>query len=321
MNGTMVSIIIPVYNTQEYLKDCLDSVINQSYSNIEIIIINDGSTDDSHAICIEYAEKDKRIIFIDKENEGVSAARNTGIDISKGEWIYFLDSDDFIELKMFSKLLMIVDNTDCDVIQFGLRSYKNNAIVRYNIPSEYREYLSEDLNIFLKENELKPVSACLHFFESKLIKNNKIRFDERLKHGEDMLFVYSAYCCYKKLVVLNNFFYNQVVREESASRKKMEVKIIKDSLLFLSELCSFIRKKKMTYEYREEINDLLKLFFVKAAYFNNYRQHKKDFQEEYSDFYLKNRDILYTSFSKLGSVNIDLVILPLIFIHKLRGLR
>lgn len=97
-NQPKVSIIVPVYNVEEYLVKCLDSLVNQTLKEIEIICINDGSTDNSLEILNTYAQKDSRITIIDKKNEGVSAARNTGLNISKGEYIMFVDSDDYLEL-------------------------------------------------------------------------------------------------------------------------------------------------------------------------------------------------------------------------------
>ena len=96
-----ISVIIPVYNVEKYLKRCLDSVINQTYKNLEIILVDDGSTDNSGKICDEYAKNDKRIIVIHKENGGVSVARNIGLDICTGDYVNFIDSDDWIDLKFF----------------------------------------------------------------------------------------------------------------------------------------------------------------------------------------------------------------------------
>ena len=101
----LVSVIIPVYNVEEYLKECLDSVINQTYKNLEIILINDGATDSSPKICEKYQQKDKRIVLISQKNKGLGAARNAGMDIAKGEYITFVDSDDFIDERMVELLL------------------------------------------------------------------------------------------------------------------------------------------------------------------------------------------------------------------------
>lgn len=103
MNTPLVSIVIPVYNVELYLRECLDSVISQTYHNLEIICVNDGSPDNSLSILEEYAAKDSRIRIISQENAGISVARNTGMDVATGEYIYFLDSDDYIALEMVER--------------------------------------------------------------------------------------------------------------------------------------------------------------------------------------------------------------------------
>ena len=314
-----ISVVIPVYNTEKYLRACLSSVVNQTYSNIEIIIINDGSSDNSTLICEEYSKSDERITFIDKDNEGVSVARNIGITLAKGEWIYFLDSDDFLDFNAFEKLINIASDTNCDVIQFGLRRLMVGNIVSENKPSNYQEY--QDLELFLEENELKPVSACLHFFKSSLIKNNKIKFNEKLKHNEDMLFVYSLYCHLKKIVVINDILYNLVLREDSVSHKPIEIRVLRDKLLFLSELCDYVRKQKLIKQYKEEINNLFKNFFVTAVYYKEYRYYKYDLQMDFRILYSKNKDILNRSFISVANYNIDLVYYPLMVIHRIKKIK
>ncbi|MEC4115183.1 glycosyltransferase [Myroides pelagicus] len=117
----LISIIIPVYNVEAYLTECLESLVNQTYTNLEIILINDGTKDNSAEICKLYAEKDKRIIFLEKENGGISSARNLGIDHANGEYISFVDSDDFIHHKYFEILVTNIENFDiifCDSYKY-----------------------------------------------------------------------------------------------------------------------------------------------------------------------------------------------------------
>ncbi|MDM1369578.1 glycosyltransferase [Myroides marinus] len=111
-NTPLISVIIPVYNVQDYVAECLDSIINQSYQNLEIIVINDGTKDNSATICKEYALKDTRIIFLEKENGGISTARNFGLDHATGDFITFIDSDDFIHEKYFEILLKNLEDFD-----------------------------------------------------------------------------------------------------------------------------------------------------------------------------------------------------------------
>lgn len=117
----MLTIIVPIYNTENYLSECIDSILNQSYKDIELILINDGSTDNSSSICDEYSSKDKRIKVIHIENRGVSYARNTGLSIAKGEYITFVDSDDFVSNDIYLENIKILEqNLSIDLIQIPI---------------------------------------------------------------------------------------------------------------------------------------------------------------------------------------------------------
>ena len=113
-----ISIIVPMYNMENYIKECLDSLLNQDYKNTEIILVDDGSTDSTRQICEEYRLIDKRVFIINKNNEGVSIARNTGLENSTGEWVVFVDPDDYCPLNMCSKLLEVAKQTDSEIV-FG----------------------------------------------------------------------------------------------------------------------------------------------------------------------------------------------------------
>lgn len=124
----MISIIVPVYNVEKYVRKCLDSVVNQAYKDLEILIVDDGSTDGSGKICDEY-KKDDRVKVFHTENRGLSAARNYGIDRAHGEWIGFVDSDDWIEPDMYEVLLKSALETDADIVECGVYTeYSNKAI-------------------------------------------------------------------------------------------------------------------------------------------------------------------------------------------------
>ena len=125
----MISVIIPVYNVENYIDQCLESEVSQTYDDLEILLINDGSADDSASFCREWAKKDKRIIFIDKKNEGVSASRNMGIDLAKGEYIAFVDPDDWLDQRYFEKLIRAAEENgseyaECDIWRYDNRTGK-----------------------------------------------------------------------------------------------------------------------------------------------------------------------------------------------------
>ena len=121
MENKLISIIVPVYNVEEYLKQCLDSILEQTFSDYEVILVNDGSTDNSGLICQEYAEKDSRIRYFEKENGGLSDARNYGIEQAQGEYLTFVDSDDFLD-KMHLNVLytaLVSNNVDISIVNYA----------------------------------------------------------------------------------------------------------------------------------------------------------------------------------------------------------
>ena len=126
-----VSVIIPVYNVQDYLERCVDSIIKQTYKNIEIILIDDGSHDNSGKICDDYKKKYNNIIVIHKENEGQSIAREYGIKIAKGEYISFVDSDDFLNEKYYEKMIRLLEKSDCDIAVCDYIKFSTNKL-NYN---------------------------------------------------------------------------------------------------------------------------------------------------------------------------------------------
>ena len=317
-----VTIVIPVYNTQDFLDKCLSSVVNQTFSNMKIIIVNDGSTDNSLEICQEFADKDKRITLVNKINEGVSVARNIGINLAEGEWIYFLDSDDYLDNNTIENLINESLVSDVDVIQFGVRSYIDLKIIREKKPKNKKKY--DNLHDFLLENELKPVSAWLHFFSLKKIKENKILFNTNLKHGEDMLFVYSVYCHASRILVLNKIFYNQVLSPNSASRKPIQIKVLFDTLLFISELTKYVKENNLTHCYQLELKSLSKLIFVVPLLLESeteFYENKKSIQSLYNSIYDNNKLIFNNVYHRVARVDVGLIVLLLKIIHKIRGVK
>ena len=189
----LVSIIIPVYNVEKYLSQCIESVINQTYKNLEIILIDDGSPDNCGEICDSYAEKDSRIIVLHKKNEGVSAARNDGIAISKGEYICFVDSDDYVLENYVETLYKTIVEKKVDVVSCGFfRKYggvlyhnkkdQYSVAVECNSSQGFYDKLCIDFRADVPWNKI---------FKSSIIKEHHIAFQPGIHPGEDMLFVVS----------------------------------------------------------------------------------------------------------------------------------
>lgn len=190
----MVSVIVPVYKAEKYLHRCVDSILAQSYADFELLLIDDGSPDNSGAICDEYAAKDSRVRVFHKENGGVSSARNLGLDNARGEWITFVDSDDYIEQDFLSIPNDVVEDL---LIQnykmFNIDNHVNVFKKTVVIESDVREFISENLH----QEWLRTPWA--KFFKTFIIKNNNIQFPIGVKIGEDALFV-QAYLCHTKSV-------------------------------------------------------------------------------------------------------------------------
>ena len=144
MNEPLISVIIPVYNVEAYLERCLDSVINNTYKNLEIICVNDGSPDNCQSILEKYALQDSRIKLIIQENRGLSAARNTAIDSTSGDYLYFLDSDDWIHRNTFSMLLQAAEKSGADVIVGGFKHV--NSFEEFDSSTVYK--ISSDIEVF-----------------------------------------------------------------------------------------------------------------------------------------------------------------------------
>lgn len=229
-----VSVIIPVYNVEKYLARCVESVINQTYDNLEIIIVNDGSTDKSLDVCKKYKLNDNRIILIDKENGGLSSARNAGMKIATGKYILFIDSDDWIINETIRNLVQYAEKYKTDFVRFS-PMHAGNKMIEDGMPWEfpverqisYGYYDKNKIinNIFKKllitENlTLGPiVSAALSLYSRVFLENNNIYFDEDVKYSEDVIFsakvVYNADSFY---FIKDGYYYYYYNNEGSITR-------------------------------------------------------------------------------------------------------
>lgn len=213
----LISIIVPVYNVEGYLKKCVESILNQSYKNIEVILVNDGSTDNGPKICDEYAKKDNRIKVIHKVNSGVSDTRNIGLEIAKGKYVSFVDSDDWIEIDYIQKLYRAINENDADYATCGYNRVYGNEIEKINSNGKTliysaREYLIKLLN----------VQSGYGFCHMKLIKRDIIgnkKFYNGLAVGEDALFNIELCENLKKAIVIEEPLYNYRFNANSVVRK------------------------------------------------------------------------------------------------------
>lgn len=210
MNNLFVSIIVPVYKVERYLPRCIESILGQTYTNFELILVDDGTPDRSGIICDRYAEKDSRIRVIHKENGGVSTARNAGIDAARGEWITFVDSDDWISSDYLEVLLTPMSSNDYD-LTVGKLEYRAMVISSHSGQEKAidTEKTSEEKDTdFL--NRIEFLGTFYKLFSKKIIDQNQLRFSHGIAVGEDAIFVikYLKYC--KKIYMTDKviYFYN-----------------------------------------------------------------------------------------------------------------
>lgn len=179
MENELISVIIPVYNVEKYLKECVDSIITQSYKNLEIILVDDGSTDRSGNICEQLSKSDKRISVIHKSNGGLSSARNAGIEASSGNYYMFIDSDDYIKEDMVEHLYRLMIKSDCDMTICNMIRFYDNGEIKFLYKVNEDELCLENLDRF---ETLAQPSVCNKMFKKYLF--NNVRFPEG-KYYED----------------------------------------------------------------------------------------------------------------------------------------
>lgn len=219
----LVSIIIPVYNVELYIQDCIDSVLGQSYSNIEVIAIDDASTDSSLQILNQYEDERLRV-FLQTENQGQSAARNVGLNYATGDYILFVDSDDYLKKETLNRLVFLFQKENVDMIRFDAVSYYEKT-QEFVVDNTYiaSKYLKE--NKIYTDNLLKDFylsfnpSPVLYIFRRELIIDDKLKFDEGIIH-EDELFNTKLYLRIKKARYCSEQFYVRRYRDNSTMTNK-----------------------------------------------------------------------------------------------------
>lgn len=260
----LVSVIIPVYNVQEYLDECLSSMVNQTYQELEIILIDDGSTDGSGQICDLWKEKDSRIQVIHQKNGGLSAARNSALNLCGGDWITFVDSDDVLASNCIEIMHDIAVRTESMLVQV-----RTNTTLCFN-KDEQRKLWAGNSNEFLMTDEYKTM-ACAKLYRAKLW--NEHRFPEGKLHEDDAV-VYKLVYEAGKVAYTTEELYGYRQREGSITiHKKYNLKQL-DKLQFLKETVDFYREKNEISLYRKAIRN------YGYELLEDYGRLKRDYPEE-----------------------------------------
>lgn len=310
----IISVIVPVYNVEIYLNRCIDSIIKQTLTNIEIILVDDGSTDNSGKICDEFLQKDSRISVIHKKNGGLSSARNAGLNIAKGKYIGFVDSDDWIDKYYYEKLYNIAKKSKSDIVscKFNKSSkYKENSYIKINENDFTIEDGKKFREIYLS-SAMKGGSSWVPVW-SKIYKRkiiNDIRFEEGMIY-EDIMFNWRVLNEKNVMISLMSYkgyyYYNN---PNSITKEKFS-----DKMYDLYDVIDYVRKKtidgnykitKLLNDYEKRIGYSILIKMLRSKY-----QNKKEISKYYDITMANSHDLFNSNLSILRKVVlVMLVILP-----------
>lgn len=282
-----LSVIIPIYNVEKYLRECLDSVISQTLEEIEIVCVNDGSTDGSRDILCAFEKKDNRIVVVDKENGGQSSARNLGLDVAKGKYVYFLDSDDFLNsAEALRELYQKAEEGKLDQLFFNAETFFENSEVKeqnINYVDYYtrkRDYPSvktgKELFCEFQENWDFKVSVCLQLFRKEFLQDNGLKFCENMLH-EDEVFTLECSALSKRSAYIDQAYFVRRVRGNSTM--------------------TTLQKTGSIYGYYHGVEELLRFA----------QNHKSIFDEPFVTFYLQRVLVIMELGARLYARNDDTV--------------
>lgn len=282
-NNYKISIIVPAYNIADYLPRCLDSILNQTYKNLEVIVISDGSTDGTNEIINEYATKDNRVVALIKSNSGVSDTRNRGLKIATGDYIGFVDGDDYIEPEMYEKLLSNALECDADISHCGYQMvFPSRVDYYFNTGKKVIQDNQKGVRDIIVGDYVEP-GIWNKIYKKEVLKDLLMRSDIRI--NEDLLYNVYAFDRAKKSVYEDIPFYHYILRKNSAATSKLNDHKVFDPIIVGKTIYEFSQK------YDEEIQKSAIFKYVyavmvayktvckkkqKSEYLDRIKQYKKD---------------------------------------------
>lgn len=301
-----VSVIVPIHNSEKSLPRCLKSILLQSFKNLEIILVNDGSQDNSLEICEKFRQKDNRIIIINKKNSGVSSARNSGLKIASGEFIQFVDADDFLNFNMLECMLKKINENDADIAICGYNKISSKRIIKKSPNNFDTDCLIEFKDCFIDLYK----NAFLNAPWNKLYRRQKIKtyFDETLSIGEDLLFNLSYISNCDKISVMDQILYNYDVSLQNSLACQYDEKLFYTQIFLNKEVQNFLKENFNSNDF-SEINEVFAkeiYYYLKKLVFLSKGQRKEKIKKIKSCVKNSNvRDMLYNI--KLSDFQIKIV--------------
>lgn len=283
MNSELISVVIPIYNCDKYLNKCIRSVLNQTYNKFELILINDGSKDKSGEICEKYSKLDNRIVYINQKNKGVSKTRQKGIEIAKGEYLIFIDSDDYIDKDYFFKLYNNCKRSNADIVccnsnDFGVINYKNNKI-------EYDEVVIDKERLMNDYFKGMRYAYCIwgKLYKKSII--NRVKFRE-MKYAEDTCMIIELFNKCEKVCLLEYDGYYYRGQETSITNTISCIEKAND-LLIRADIINNICMKEFPNLINKSTKELVNSLYSTIAIYSkiNDKVLYKDFLKKYKVYY------------------------------------
>ena len=286
-----ISVIVPIYNVEEYLEECLDSVVAQTFSDWEMILVDDGSTDGRGEIADAYAEQYDNVKVIHKENGGLSDARNTGLSIAKGEYVYFLDSDDYIKRETLEVAYETAERSQVDLVVFnGIDFFTDTQGKKH----ERREHITnfKNFNRTLSGKDVFNETVAgdggllfcvwLQLVRRDLLNKINLKFEKGMLH-EDNLYSFYLFMGAESVVVIRQQMYMRRIREGSIMNTKISIRNLRGYEIIYKKVTAWMRDNEVEYILRQNINCYLRLFFMEIAknYYDLSKEEKSDFKDSY----------------------------------------
>lgn len=294
-----VSIIMPVYNKEKYLEKSIKSILNQTYKNFELIIINDGSTDNSSCICHKFAQEDRRIKVIDIENNGVSNARNIGIKNANGQYIQFIDADDYIDKDMLEDLVNLSEKYNIDIIITAIKKIdlKSNENKEISLPYSGLKSIDDMMENFAQVQKETGVYGCVSnkFIRKFIIDDHNLKFDEKLWLAEDLDFYLELYKYITNVYFCNKAYYYYVQEAENSSTtsdKKQDY--IQQAEIIIKEKEMLDYKNTLNKNNLEVVNSVITNFIMSYIH--------QQFNYEYHQF-IKDLDAIINNHKFMNSID------------------
>ena len=307
----MISIVIPVYNVEKYLADCLNSIISQNFTDWEVIMVNDGSTDHSDEIGKKYCEKDKRFRIVEQSNKGVSAARNKGIELCQGEYVFFMDADDTILNNTLSDLYNVMSETESDIVSFQYQKIQRQEdIAEQTLPHEYTVLSREQaMRLFLQER-LIGISMCTKLVKRSVIEN--IKFEVGRASNEDKDFLFNTLLSSKRIVALQTRYYCYWTRENSATTRPFDKRWF-DGYYFAKKIYVYVCEKMPELEADARYQLLSSCYFLVRQMDN--QKVRKDYPSEYKMIKKEIHDLRINDILNIISPQRRKGIIPVSYTH------